>query len=94
MDRGWWNFSDKQWLMEICTSSPTGYECNKEPFGGVNIVAIGDLFQLQHVKGQFISMDLKYNYGPLAINLGCEYFTIYELHEIMHKRMTGNLQNH
>ena len=47
-------------------------KCNKEPFGGVNIVAIGDLFQLQPIKGQFILfMDLKYKYGPLAINLWC-----------------------
>ena len=64
-------------------------KCNNEPFGGDNIVTIGDLFQLQPEKGEFIFMDLKYNYGLLAINLWCEYFTIYELH-----RMTSNLQNY
>ena len=47
---------------------------NKLPFGGVNIIAIGDLFQLQPVKSNFIFMDLKHDYGPLATNLWCEYF--------------------
>ena len=59
---------------------------NKLPFGGVNIIAIGDLFQLQPVKSNFIFMDLKHNYGPLATNLWCEYFTLFELTEIMHQK--------
>ena len=53
------------------------------PFGGVNIIAVGDLFQLQPVKGNFIFMDLRHNYGPLATNLWCEYFTLFEFKEIM-----------
>ena len=59
---------------------------NKLPFRGVNIIAIGDLFQLQPVKSNFIIMDLKHNYGPLATNLWCEYFTLFELTEIMRQK--------
>ena len=59
---------------------------NKVPFGGVNIVAIGDLCQLQPVMGHFVFSDLKYGYGPLAVNLWCKYFTIYELTEIMKQK--------
>ena len=56
---------------------------SREPFGGFNIIAIGDLYQLQPVKGMVIFMDLRHNYGPIAINLWCEYFTMYVLEEIM-----------
>ena len=56
---------------------------NNKPFGGINIIAFGDLFQLQPVKGHFIFMDLQSNYGPLATNLWCEYFSFYELDKIM-----------
>ena len=59
---------------------------NKLPFGGVNIIAIGDLFQLQPVKSHFIFMGLQHNYGPLATNLWCNYFTLFELKEIMHQK--------
>ena len=59
---------------------------DKQPFGGVNIVTIGDLYQLQPVMGQFIFMNLKYGYGPLATNLWQEYFMIYELTEIMRQK--------
>ena len=56
---------------------------NKKPFGGINIIAFGDLYKLQPVKDCFIFMDLKSNYGPLATNLWCEHFNLYELDEIM-----------
>ena len=59
---------------------------NKLPLRGVNIIAIGDLFQLQPVKSNFILMDLKHNYAPLATNLWCEYFTLFELTEIMQQK--------
>ena len=56
---------------------------NKVPFGGINIVCVGDLFQLQPVMQQYIFMDLTSDYGPLATNLWKEHFTIFELTEIM-----------
>ena len=59
---------------------------SREPFGGVNIIAIGDLYQLQPVKGMFIFMDPRHNCGPITTNLWCEYFTMYELGEIMRQK--------
>ena len=59
---------------------------NKKPFGGINIIAFGDLYQLQPVKDRFIFMDLKSNFGPLATNLWCEHFDMYELDEIMRQK--------
>ena len=59
---------------------------NKVPFGGINIVCVGDLFQLQPVMQQYIFMDLTSDYGPLATNLWKEHFTIFELTEIMWKK--------
>ena len=48
-------------------------------FGGVNIIAVGDLYQLKPVMGQFIFEDYSRNYEPLATNLWTEYFKIYNL---------------
>ena len=56
---------------------------NKLPFGGVNIICVGDLYQLQPVMQSYIFMDVSTEYGPLATNLWKEYFTIFELTEIM-----------
>ena len=53
------------------------------PFGGINIVYVGDLFQLQPVMQQYIFMDLTSDYEALATNLWKEHFTIFELTEIM-----------
>lgn len=46
------------------------------PFGGVSIIAIGDLFQVQPV------MD-KFEYGIPAPNIWQELFKMFELHQIM-----------
>ena len=56
---------------------------NNLPFGGVSIIAVGDLYQLKPVMGQFIFEDYKNNYEPLATNLWTKYFKIFELNEIM-----------
>ena len=66
---------------------------SKDPFGGVNIIAIGDMYQQQPVKGNYVFMDLRHNYGPLAINLWHE-FTMYELEEIMCQKMPEHLLNY
>lgn len=59
---------------------------NDLPFSGVNIVAIGDFYQLQPVKSHFVFEDLTSDFGPLAVNLWQEYFKIYKLHEIMRQK--------
>ncbi|XP_078378018.1 uncharacterized protein LOC144661191 [Oculina patagonica] len=55
-------------------------------FGGVSIIAIGDLFQLQPVFDGYVFEDLESNYAPLAANLWQKHFQMFELHEIMRQR--------
>ena len=54
------------WFIYLCLQEIRG---NKVPFGGINIVCVGDLFQLQPVMQQYIFLDLTSDYGPLATNL-------------------------
>ena len=56
---------------------------NIVPFGGISIVCVGDLFQLQPIMQQYIFIDLTSDYGSLATNLWKEHFTIFELTEVM-----------
>ena len=59
---------------------------NNALFGGVNIIAVGDMYQLKPVMGQFVFEDYKNNYGPLATNLWLDNFKIYELTDIMRQK--------
>ena len=60
---------------------------SKEDFGGVNIIAIGDLFQLQPVMDRYIFKELDNSeYAILAPNLWQDYFKMFELKEIMRQR--------
>ena len=59
---------------------------NNLMFGGINIIAVGDLYQLKPVMGQFVFENYKSNYGPLASNLWTENFKIYELTQIMRQK--------
>ena len=60
---------------------------SKEDFGGVSIIAIGDLFQLQPVMDGYIFKDMDNSeYGILAPNLWQQYFKMFELQEIMRQR--------
>lgn len=57
------------------------------PFGGVSIVAICDLFQLQPVMDNYIFKDMvNQEYGVLAPNMWQELFKMFELKEIMRQR--------
>ena len=57
------------------------------PFGGVSIIAIGDLFQLQPVMDDYIFKDMNnIENGILAPNIWQELFKMFELHEIMRQR--------
>ncbi|KAL9964814.1 hypothetical protein ACROYT_G028502 [Oculina patagonica] len=55
-------------------------------FGGVSIIAVGDLFQLQPVFDGYVFEDLENDYAPLAANLWQKHFQMFELHEIMRQR--------
>ena len=70
-------------LIHLCLQEARG---NQLPFGGVNIICVGDLYQLQPVMQSHIFMDIATEYGPLATNLWKEYFTIFELTEIMRQK--------
>ncbi len=59
---------------------------NNKPFGGLNVICIGDLYQLQPVMQKYIFEPLSDDYGPLATNLWTDHFTVYELHEIMRQK--------
>jgi len=60
---------------------------SKYDFGGVSIIAIGDLFQLQPVRDGYIFKDLDNSeYSILSPNLWQEHFKMFELHEIMRQR--------
>ena len=55
-------------------------------FGGVSIIAIGDLFQLEPVFDGYVFETLKSSYGALATNLWTKHFSMYELRQIMRQR--------
>ena len=59
---------------------------NQQPFGGMNIILVGDLHQLQPVKDGWIFEDLGGPYGALAPNIFKENFKLFELEEIMRQR--------
>ena len=61
-------------------------KCNQEPFGGVHIILVGDLFQLRPVGDGWIFANATNNYAPLAPNLWQSHFTMYELTEIMRQK--------
>ena len=57
---------------------------SKEDFGGVDIIAIGELFQLQPAFDGYVFNDIQGSeYSILSPNLWKKYFTMYELNEIM-----------
>ena len=55
-------------------------------FGGISVLAVGDLFQLKPVFDGWIFKDLKSDYGPLATNLWKEHFYSFELNQIMRQK--------
>ena len=55
-------------------------------FGGVNVIAVGDLFQLKPVFDQWIFENSKRGYHALATNIWQENFLIYELTKIMRQK--------
>ncbi|KAK3105661.1 hypothetical protein FSP39_002926 [Pinctada imbricata] len=57
-----------------------------KPFGGISIIAVGDLFQLQPVGDSWIFNDLSDGPQALATNLWKEHFRIFELTQIMRQK--------
>ena len=61
-------------------------KCNKEPFGGIHVILVGDLFQLRPVGDAWIFANNRNEYASLAPNLWQTYFTMFELTEIMRQK--------
>ena len=59
---------------------------NREPFGGIHIILVGDLFQLRPVGDGWIFVNNSGEYGSLAPNLWQTYFNMFELTEIMRQK--------
>ena len=59
---------------------------NQQPFGGIHIIAVGDLFQLKPVMDSWKFKNPSKDYIPLAINLWQEHMTMFELDEIMRQK--------
>ena len=65
-------------LQEVCG--------NQLPFGGMNIVMCGDLYQLKPVRDCWIFEDVDNAYAALAPNLFQDNFRFFELTEIMRQK--------
>ena len=58
----------------------------KEPFGGLSIITVGDLFQLKPVFDHWIFENSKDGYNSLATNTWQQYFQMFELSQIMRQK--------
>ena len=65
---------------------------NEKPFGGISVLAIGDLYQLMPVFDCWIFEDLVEGYGPLAQNLWCDLFKTFELAETMRQKVDSDFE--
>ena len=59
---------------------------NKEPFGGISLMTVGDLFQLKPVFDKWIFENSQIGYDALASNIWAQYFTLLEFTEIMRQK--------
>ena len=70
-------------FIDTCLQQLTG---SKAAFGGLSVIAVGDLYQLKPVNDFLICLDLKEGASSLARNLWKELFTMYELVDIMRQK--------
>ena len=56
-----------------------------EPFGGISLVTVGDLFQLKPVFDKWIFENSQSGYDEFAANIWTEYLTLFELTEMRQK---------
>jgi len=57
-----------------------------EPFGGINVVTVGDLFQLKPVFDKWIFENSQSCHNEFATNVWTECFSLFELTEIMRQK--------
>ena len=64
-----------------------GIKGRKDDFGGVSVIAIGNLLQLEPGMDSYVFKDLKnLDYAVLAPNLWQQHFKMFEVNEIMCQR--------
>ena len=59
---------------------------NKEPFKGITVITVGDLFQLKPVFDRWIFENPNTSYSTLAFNLWADFFSLFELPDIMRQK--------
>ena len=59
---------------------------NKSPFGNLSLITVGDLFQLKPVFDKRIFENTNDSYSALVTNIRKEYFTLFELTEIIRQK--------
>ena len=59
---------------------------SKEPFGGITVITVIDLFQLKPVFDRWIFENPNTSYGSLGSNLWSDFFTLFELTDIMRQK--------
>ena len=59
---------------------------SKEPFGGITVITVGDLFQLKPVFDRWIFENPNTSYGSLGSNLWADFFALFELTDIMRQK--------
>ena len=59
---------------------------NKEPFEGITVITVGDLFQLKPVFDRWIFENPNTSYSTLASNLWADFFSLFELTDIMRQK--------
>jgi len=57
-----------------------------KPFGGINVITVGDLFQLKPVFDKWIFENSGSAYSALATNIWQDHFKMYELSDIMRQK--------
>ena len=50
---------------------------NKEPFGGISLITVGDIFLLKPVFDKWIFENSQTGYDALVSNIWAEYFTLF-----------------
>ena len=58
----------------------------KEPFGAISMITVRDLFQLKPVFDKWIFENSESGYNAFATNIWTQYFTVFELTEIMRQK--------